>query len=149
MSLWNWIFRRRQREEDLDEEIQAHLNMAAQERIQQGESAESARVSAVREFGNVALVKETTRDMWGFRWLEELLQDLRYSLRMLAKNPALTVVVAFSLALGIGVNTAIFSVLNGWLFRPLPVRAPEQIMVLGFFQQEARSLPSTWMDICR
>jgi predicted permease len=139
MSLFEWLFRRREREDELDEEIRAHLDMAEQERREQGESAEQARTSALREFGNVALVKDTTRDMWGFRWLEELLQDLRYGLRMLAKNPALTAVVVLSLALGIGVNTAIFSVLDGWLFRPLPVRAPSQIMVLGFFQQEEGS----------
>ena len=72
MTLWEWLFRRRQREEELDEEVQAHLRMAAQERMEQGETAEQARTSAVREFGNVALVKEVTRDMWGFRWLEDL-----------------------------------------------------------------------------
>jgi hypothetical protein len=73
MSLWDWLFRRRQRDEELDEEIQAHLRMAARERIEQGETAEQARASAVREFGNVTLVKEITRDMWGFRWFETLL----------------------------------------------------------------------------
>jgi len=68
---------------------------------------------------------------------ESLRQDLRYGLRMLAKSPALTLIVALTLALGIGVNTAIFSVLNGWLLRPLPVRAPEQITVLALRQKEA------------
>ena len=88
MSLWDWLFHRRQREEELDEEVQSHLRMAAQERMEQGETAEQARTSAVREFGNVTLVKEVTRDMWGFRWLETLLQDLRYGLRQLERIPA-------------------------------------------------------------
>jgi predicted permease len=139
MSLWDWLFQRRRREEELDEEVQSHLRMAVQERMEQGEAAKQARASAIREFGNVTLVKEVTRDIWEFRWLEELLQDLRYGLRMLGKSRGLTAILALTLALGIGVNTAIFSVLNGWLFRPLPVRAPEQIMVLGFFQQEVGS----------
>ena len=78
MSFWDWLLRRRQHEADLDEEIQAHLVMAAQERVKQGEPAPEALTSATREFGNVALVKDVTREMWGFTWLETWLQDLRY-----------------------------------------------------------------------
>ena len=66
MTLWDWLFHRRQRQEELDEEVQSHLRMAARGRMEQGETAEQARTSAVREFGNVTLVKEVTRDMWGF-----------------------------------------------------------------------------------
>jgi hypothetical protein len=73
LSFWDWLFHRRRRDEELDEEVQAHLRMATQERMEQGETAEQACASAVREFGNVTLVKEITRDMWGFRWFETLL----------------------------------------------------------------------------
>jgi hypothetical protein len=128
MSLWHWLFRRRQSEKDLDEEVQSHLRMAAQERMEQGETAEQARVSAVREFGNVVLVKETTRDMWGWAWLETLLQDIRYGLRQLKRNPGFTVVVVITLALGIGANSTVFSVLNGLLLRALPVPEPERLV---------------------
>ena len=131
MSLWDWLLRRRQREDELNEEIQGHLRMAAQERLEQGETAEQARTSAVREFGNVALVKEVTREMWGFAWLETLAQDLRFGLRMLAKAPALSVVVVLSLALGIGANIAIFSLIDAVMLRMLPVKEPQQLVLLS------------------
>jgi predicted permease len=128
MNLWDRLFHRQQQEEELDEEVQAHLQMAAQERMERGETADQARASALREFGNVGLIKEMTRDTWGFRWLEELTQDLRFGLRRLQRNPGFTAVAVVTLALGIGVNTAIFSLADQLLLWSVPAREPNQLV---------------------
>ena len=134
----NWWFRRR-REEELDQELQGHFQMAVQERIDRGETREEAETAARREFGNVGLVKEATREMWGWVWLEQLLQDIKYGMRSLRRAPGFTFVAILSLALGIGANTAIFSVVNAVLLNPLPFPAPERLVALGQTIPENRS----------
>ena len=128
MNLWDRLFRRQQRDEELDEEVQAHLQMAAQDRIERGESADQARTSALREFGNVGLIKEMTRDTWGWGVWDSLLQDISYGARSLRRQPGFSMAAGFSLALGIGMTTAIFTVLNAVALRPLPYADSERLL---------------------
>jgi predicted permease len=132
---WPW----RKRYDELDEEIRAHIEMSAHEREERGESAEEARAAARREFGNVGLVKETTRDTWSYIWIERLWQDVQYGLRMMRKSPGFTTVVILTLALGIGANTAIFSLVDAALLRLLPVEKPEQLFRLTSINKEGRT----------
>ena len=117
------FWRRRQRERELEREIQAHLDLEAEE---QGD-ANAAR----RSFGNVAMAQEATREVWGWTWLERLAQDARYALRLLRQNPSFSTVAVLSLALGIGANTAIFSLIDGLLLKQLPVLDPKSLWFLA------------------
>jgi predicted permease len=122
------LFQRRQSDAEIDEEIRFHLAQEAQLRIDRGEAPERARGAAHRDVGNVLLIKERTRYMWGGKWLDDFERDTRYALRALRRSPAFAMVAILSLAFGIGANTAIFSLADAVLFRPLPVAEPERLM---------------------
>jgi putative ABC transport system permease protein len=116
--------------DDLDRDIRDHIAQETQDNIDRGMSPEEARYAALRKFGNVTRVKEDSREVWILRWLEELLQDLRFGLRMLRKNPGFTAVAVLTLALGIGANTAIFSVVNGILIEHLPYKDSSRLATI-------------------
>src|ERR1700743_2063455 len=119
---------RDRREQELAEEIDSHLRMAQQDRMDRGESQEQAYYAARREMGNESLIKEVTRGIWGGNWMSSWLQDLRYGTRVLRRNPSFSLIAIFTLALGISATTAIFSVVYGVLLRPLPFENPGQLV---------------------
>jgi predicted permease len=128
MRWWHRLFHLRKNEEELDKELQFHLDLQTNDLIAQGYSPEEARRQARLSLGGPEQVKEMCRDARGTRWLGDLLQDLRYGVRILAKRPGFTAVAVLALALGIGVNTAILSAVNGFVLRPLPVDKPAELI---------------------
>ncbi len=127
-----WLIRRRSREDQLTEELQFHLEEEADERKAAGLPEEEAQWAARRELGNLGLVREETRAMWSWTLLEQLVQDLRYAVRTIPRNPVFTLLATLSLALGIGANTAIYSFMDALLMRSLPVADPESLVVLNW-----------------
>src|SRR5215469_432905 len=132
-GIMSWLkqwFSRRRLYEDMDEEIAFHLEEKIEELVAGGMSLKEATATARRQFGNVEMVRETAREAWGWRWLEDLSGDLRFGLRMLRKNPAFTVIAVLTLALGIGANSAVFTVVNSVLLKPLNYPNPEELVAL-------------------
>jgi predicted permease len=126
-----FLLGRRKFDRELEEEIQLHLDLKARASVVEGMTPREARRAALKEFGNPRLVGETSRDVWGWTGVECFFQDLRHGLRYFGRNPGFTAVVVVTFALGIGVNTAIFSVTNAVLLRRLPVRDPAGLAFVG------------------
>jgi macrolide transport system ATP-binding/permease protein len=131
------LFRRRKPLDDLTEEIRAHLAMEEQENLESGMTPDEAHYAALRRFGNATLAQERSREMWGWNFFETLSQDIRYGSRQLRQSPWLTLVITLSLALGIGANTAIFSVINAVMLRLLPVQDPERLVEIAYQGQRS------------
>src|SRR5215472_5615602 len=135
MKLWPWRGRRAAREQELNREIEWHLNEIREEHEADGLSPRQAVYAARRDFGNDALVREDTRQVWGWLWLARMAQDGRYALRLLARSSGFTAVAVLVFGLGIGANTAVFSLVNSLLLRTLPVEKPEQLALLATQRQ--------------
>ena len=131
---------------DLSEEMQAHLDLMTSENIERGMPAEEARAAARRAFGNLTTTQEKAREAWQFPRLETFLQDIRYGLRGIRKSPSFSLVVILTLALGIGANTAIFSVVYSVLLRPLPYPHGERLVWLGESTGKAAGISITWIN---
>src|ERR1700686_267172 len=122
---------RNRRNDELQEEIQAHLKLAERQALESGRTKKKAQSAARREFGNVSIAEETTRDMWAARWLSDFFQDLRYAVRTLRQKPGFATVALLTLALGIGATTVMFTLISGVLLKPLPYPQPDTLVAVN------------------
>src|SRR5262245_8812447 len=124
------IFRTKEIDAGLDDEIRSHLDMEIDDNLERGMSPEQARHAANQAFGSAALAKDESREAWIYRWLDDLAKDIRFGARMLLKNRGFSAVAVISLALGFGLNTTIFTVVNTILLHPLPVHDVASVVAL-------------------
>jgi hypothetical protein len=143
------MFRRRRLDGELDEELRAHLEMAAEENQRRGMPADEAWKAALRDFGGVTQVRETVRMREGVLWVENLRRDMAYALRMLRKSPGFAAVAIGSLALGIGANTAIFSIAKQALLDRLNVAHAGELRLFAWQSKRTSVVHSSWGDFDR
>jgi predicted permease len=122
--------RRKRMLEEIEQDIRDHIERETQDNIVRGMPPDEARYAALRKFGNVARVQEDTREVWAFIWLDQLLQDVRYGFRLLRRSPLFALVAIFTLAIGIGANTAIFTVVHAILLQPLPYPNSDRLAII-------------------
>jgi putative ABC transport system permease protein len=146
MRWWSRLLGRGSNDADLDEEIRFHLEQEASLRVDRGDSVEQARRRARRDFGNVTLMRETMRDTWRWLLLDDLARDARHACRLLLRAPAFSAVAALSLAIGIGANTAIFTVVHAVLLRPLPYPEPGRLIAIDQRYKDGSLEFATWPD---
>ena len=125
------LFHHRAFQQDLQDEMQLHLELRQRQQVEMGLSPTAARQSAHRKFGNLTLLQEKSHMSWGWAWLESFVKDTAYGVRSMLRRPGLTAIALASLALGIGANTAIFSLLDAVMLRSLPVKDPAKLVLLG------------------
>src|SRR5438270_3672433 len=140
MSWLKRLFSRRRLYGDLSEEIREHLEEKVEELVAGGMSKKEAAYAARREFGNVTLTEEVSREVWRWRSIEDSITDVRYGLRILRKSPTFTLTVVLTLAIGIGGNTAMFTLIRAVLLKPLEYRDPDRLVSLSLkdFHQNKR-----------
>ena len=151
--MWIWLSKLRgvltrplALDDDLHEEIEAHIGLAADEKISRGMPPEAARLAAQRDFGNPTLTREWSQQAWSYAVVENTLQDLRYALRGFRRSPGFSLVVILTLALGIGANTAVFSVVETVLLKPLPYPNAERLIWLAESSQKSEGFSVTWLN---
>src|SRR5438445_6515500 len=138
------LFHRRQLDDELSDEMSAHLELSTADHVARGLSLDDARRAAALRFGGTLQTAEAYRDQQGFPLLDSLFQDVRYAVRTLRKNPAFTFTALATLALGIGLNTAIVSVAYGVLWRPLPYPNPDRLVIVSSAQQTEMGVRTFW-----
>jgi hypothetical protein len=138
LRLRSLLFRKREGER-LQAEMQFHLEALIAENIAAGMPAAEARYAALRAFGNPTALRERTRDVWSWNWLEQLAQDFRYGARQLRRSPGFVLVTVLTLTLGIGANTAIFTLMNALLLKTLPVREPDRLARIALTFDSAKT----------